>query len=169
MISNWTWYITSCCTSPSPYIIILLNFLVSENLIILCGVMKLWVIFLLMLKTHMASYCERSVWMVSSFRTLVCASLWTPYWEVHEALSWQADYFPPITYNWINQLSNTTIWWLDISCLLYKYQLHVSALTAIFRLTDWQQTCKQLYFGMRLMYGGGGWGWMGVRDLVCVE
>ena len=37
----------------------------------------------------------------------------------------------------------------------YDHQLHVSALTAIFRLTDWQQTCKQLYFGMRLVYGGG--------------
>ena len=39
-------------------------------------------------------------------------------------------------YNWINQLSNTTIWWLDICCLLHRYQLHVSALMAIFRLTD---------------------------------
>ena len=29
-------------------------------------------------------------------------------------------------------------------------------LMAIFRLTDWQQICKQLYFGMRLVYGGGG-------------
>ena len=26
---------------------------------------------------------------------------------------------------------------------------------AIFRLTDWQQTRKQLYFGVRLVYGGG--------------
>jgi hypothetical protein len=25
-------------------------------------------------------------------------------------------------------------------------------------LIDWQQTCKQLYFGMRLVYGGGGLG-----------
>ena len=40
------------------------------------------------------------------------------------------------TYNWINQLSNTTIWWLDICCLLHRYQLHVSALMAIFRLID---------------------------------
>ena len=39
-------------------------------------------------------------------------------------------------YNWINQLSNTTIWWLDICCLLHRYQLHVSALMAIFRLID---------------------------------
>jgi hypothetical protein len=122
-----------------------------------------------------------------------------------------------INYNWINQLSNTTIWWLDICCLLLRYQLHVSALMAIFRLIDWQQICKKLYFGMRLVYGGlglgldggtryrvcwvgrvmwvheyycagldnkyvssytlacvlcmveGGWGWMGVRDLVRVE
>ena len=41
-----------------------------------------------------------------------------------------------INYNWINQLSNTTIWWLDICCLLYRYQLHVSALMTIFRLID---------------------------------
>jgi len=27
-----------------------------------------------------------------------------------------------INYNWINQLSNTTIWWLDICCLLHRYQ-----------------------------------------------
>ena len=39
-------------------------------------------------------------------------------------------------YNWINQLSNTNIWWLDICCLLHRYQLHVSALMAIFRLID---------------------------------
>ena len=41
-----------------------------------------------------------------------------------------------LNYNWINQLSNTTIWWLDICCLLHRYQLHVSALMAIFRLID---------------------------------
>ena len=41
-----------------------------------------------------------------------------------------------VNYNWINQLSNTTIWWLDICCLLHRYQLHVSALMAIFRLID---------------------------------
>jgi len=41
-----------------------------------------------------------------------------------------------INYNWINQLSNTSIWWLDICCLLHSYQLHVSALMAIFRLID---------------------------------
>ena len=39
-----------------------------------------------------------------------------------------------INCNWINQLSNTTIWWLDICCLLHRYQLHVSALMVIFRL-----------------------------------
>jgi len=44
-----------------------------------------------------------------------------------------------INYNWINQLSNTTTWWFDICCLLHRYQLHVSALMAIFRLIDWQQ------------------------------
>ena len=41
-----------------------------------------------------------------------------------------------INYNWINQLSNTTIWWLDMCCLLHGYQLHVSALMTIFRLID---------------------------------
>ena len=71
-------------------------------------------------------------------------------------------------YNWINQLSNTTIWWLDICCLLHRYQLHVSAAMAIFRLIDWQQTCKQLYFGMRFVYGGGGLGLDGgTRSRVC--
>ena len=74
-----------------------------------------------------------------------------------------------INYNWINQLSNTTIWWLEICRLLHKYQPHVSALMVIFWLIDWQQTCKQLYIGMRLVYGGGGLGLDGVRDLVCVE
>ena len=70
--------------------------------------------------------------------------------------------------NWINQLSNTTIWWLDICCLLHRYQLHVSALMAIFRLIDCQQTCQQLYFGMRLVYGGGGLGLDGgTRSGVC--
>ena len=39
-------------------------------------------------------------------------------------------------YSWINQLSNTTVWWLDICCLLHRYQLHVLALMAIFRLID---------------------------------
>ena len=71
-------------------------------------------------------------------------------------------------YNRINQLSNTTIWWLDICCLLHRYQLHVSALMAIFTLIDQQQTCKQLYFGMRLVYGGGGLGLDGgTRSRVC--
>jgi len=39
-------------------------------------------------------------------------------------------------YNWINELSNTTTWRLDVCCLLHRYQLHVSALMAIFRLID---------------------------------
>jgi len=73
------------------------------------------------------------------------------------------------SYNWINQLLNTTIWWLDICCLLHRYQLHVSALMAIFMLIDWQQTCKQLYFGMRLVYDGGGLGLDGGTRSVCVE
>jgi len=73
-----------------------------------------------------------------------------------------------INCNWINQLSNTTIWWLDICCLLHRYQLHVPALMDIFKLIDWQQTCKQLYFGMRLVYGGGGLGLdVGKRYRVC--
>ena len=73
-----------------------------------------------------------------------------------------------VNYNWINQLSNTTIWCLDTCCLLHRCQLHVSALMAIFRLIEWQQTCKQLYFGMRLVYGGGGLGLDGgTRSRVC--
>jgi len=60
--------------------------------------MKLWVIFSLMLKIYVVSYCESSVWMVSSLRTLVCVSLWTLYWEVRETLSWQAGCFPTITF-----------------------------------------------------------------------
>jgi hypothetical protein len=73
-----------------------------------------------------------------------------------------------INYNWINQLSNTTIWWLDICCLLHSYQLHVSALMAFFSLIDWRQTCKQLYFGVRFVYGGGGLGLDGgTRSRVC--
>jgi hypothetical protein len=73
-----------------------------------------------------------------------------------------------INHNWTNQLSNTTVWWLDICCLLHRYQLYVSALMSIFRLIDWQQTCKQLYFDIRLVYGGGGLGleW-GTRSHVC--
>ena len=71
-------------------------------------------------------------------------------------------------YNWINQLSNTTVWWLDICCLLHRYQLHGSALMAIFRLIDWQQTCKQLYFGMRLVYGGEGVGVGWGYEISCV-
>ena len=39
-------------------------------------------------------------------------------------------------HKWINHLSNTIIWWLDICCLLHRYQLHVSAVMAIFRLID---------------------------------
>jgi len=73
-----------------------------------------------------------------------------------------------INYNWITQLSNTTIWWLDICCLLHRYQLYVSALMVIFRFIDWQQTCKQLYFGVRLVYGGEGLGLDGgTRSCVC--
>ena len=74
----------------------------------------------------------------------------------------------PNDYNWINQLSNTTIWLLDICRVLHRYQLHVSALMAIFRLIDWQQTCKQLYFDMRLVYGGGGVGVGWGYEISCV-
>jgi len=47
-----------------------------------------------------------------------------------------------INYNWINQLSNTTIWWSDICCLLDRYQLHISALMAIFKLIDSCRKCN---------------------------
>ena len=46
--------------------------------------------------------------------------------------------------------------------------LHVSALMALFRLIDWQQTCKQLYFGMRLVYGGEGVGVGWGYEISCV-
>ena len=60
------------------------------------------------------------------------------------------------------------VYLLIICRLLHRYQLHVSALMAIFRLIDWQQTCKQLYFGMRLVYGGWGLGLDGgTRSRVC--
>jgi len=75
----------------------------------------------------------------------------TSWWWAHSARNMQR-------HNWINELLNTTIWWLDICCLLHRYQLHVLALMAFFRLIDWQQTCKQLYFGMHLVYGAGGLG-----------
>jgi len=99
-------------------------------------------------------------------------------WLVHACVVWSFGVFEYhmvrhprcvfINYNWINQLSNTTIWWLDMCCLLHRYQPHVSALMAIFRLIDWQQTCKQLYFGMRLVYAGGGLGLNGgTRSRVC--
>ena len=31
-----------------------------------------------------------------------------------------------INYNWINEMPNTTVWLLDICCLLHRYQLHKS-------------------------------------------
>jgi len=82
-------------------------------------------------------------------------------------MHWKRNIFR-CDYNWINQLSNTTIWWLDICCLLHRYQLHVLPLMAIFRLIDWQQTCKQLYFGMCRVYGREGLGLDGgTRSHVC--
>ena len=100
------------------------------------------------------------------FKALVSASTkddWLPQNNHHKSFKTYC-----ITYNWINQLSNTTIWWLDICCLLHRHQLHVSALTAIFWLTDRQQTYKQLYFGVHLVYGGGGLGLDGgTRSRVC--
>ena len=71
-------------------------------------------------------------------------------------------------YNWINQLSSTNIWWLDICCLLHRYQLHVSALMAIFRLID-NKLVSGYTLACVLCMVEGGWGWMGVGDLVCVE
>ena len=52
-------------------------------------------------------------------------------------------------------------------CLLHRYQLHVSALMAIFRLNELTKKKQTVIFGMHLIYGGGGFYWMGVRDLVC--
>jgi len=74
-----------------------------------------------------------------------------------------------INYNWINQLSNTTIWWLDI-CFYYI------GINYMFRLlwpsSGWQIDNKLLrsyILACVLCMVEGGWGWMGVRDLVCVE
>ena len=72
-------------------------------------------------------------------------------------------------HNWINQLSNTSIWWLDICCLLHRYQLHVSAVMALFRLIDGNKLVSSYTLACVLCMVEGGWGWMGVRDLVCVE
>ena len=51
---------------------------------------------------------------------------------------------------------------------LASLKLHVSALMPIFMFIDGQQTCKQLYFGTRLVYGGGGLGLVGgTKSRVC--
>ena len=93
---------------------------------------------------HRNGRCARQIWIIPTRFG----------WSKKSSVSYLLTYMVRhprcvfINYDWINQLLNTTIWWLGICCLLQRYQLHVSALMAIFRLTDWQQTCKQLYFGM---------------------
>ena len=58
---------------------------------------------------------------------------------------------------------------VDICYLLNKYQLHVSALMAIFRLNELTKKKQTVIFGMHLIYGGGVFLLDGVRDLVCIE
>jgi hypothetical protein len=111
---------------------------------------------------------------VNMFKYLVFVNQITPTWRMYQFMSSIIPSFIQhripkflLSYNWINKLSKT-IWWLDICRLLHRYQLHVSALMAIFRLMDWQQICKQLYFGMRFVYAGGGLGLDGgTRSRVC--
>ena len=57
---------------------------------------------------------------------------------------------------------------VDVCYLLHKYQLHVSALMAIFRLNELTKKHRQLYLACVLYMIEGGY-WMGVRDLVCIE
>ena len=57
---------------------------------------------------------------------------------------------------------------VDVCCLLHRYQLHVSAFMAIFRLNEVTKKTWAVIFGMRLIYGGGVL-LDGVRDLVCTE
>jgi hypothetical protein len=58
---------------------------------------------------------------------------------------------------------------VDVCYLLHSYQLHVSALMAIFRFNELTKKTYAVIFGMRLIYrgvGGGGivWGY----DVACV-
>jgi hypothetical protein len=54
---------------------------------------------------------------------------------------------------------------VDICYLLHKYQLHVSALMAFFRLNELTKI-QAVTFGMRLIYGGGGFYWV-VYEISC--
>ena len=68
---------------------------------------------------------------------------------------------------WYHQLSNTTIWWLDICCLLHRYQLHVSVRMAIFRLNELIKNISSYIWHASYIYGGGvfiGWGY----EISCV-
>jgi hypothetical protein len=53
--------------------------------------------------------------------------------------------------------------------LLHKYQVHVSALMAIFRLNELTKKHRQLCLACVLYTVERGVYWMGVQDLVCIE
>jgi hypothetical protein len=94
----------------------------------------------------------------------------SPQWEV---LLWCSLGLPTRgyhLYNWINQLSNTTIWWLGI------YVVYYIGINYVFRLlwpsSGWQidnKLVSSYTLACVLWMVEGGWGWMGVRYLVCVE
>ena len=56
---------------------------------------------------------------------------------------------------------------IDVCCLLHRYQLHVSAFMAIFRLNELTKKTWPVIFDMRLIYGGGSFYWMGY-EISCV-
>jgi len=56
----------------------------------------------------------------------------------------------------------------DVCYLLHKYQLHVSALMAIFRLNELTKNIGNYIWHASYIRWRGGY-WMGGRDLVCIE
>ena len=79
-----------------------------------------------MKKTEIASKSINSVrdmslswwWPWSLFSSaLCCAVVWYNTFTDHMVRHLRCVF---INYNWINHLSNTTIWWLDVCCLLHK-------------------------------------------------
>jgi hypothetical protein len=56
---------------------------------------------------------------------------------------------------------------VDVCYLLHKYQVHVSALMAIFRLNELTKKYRQLYLACVLYTGGRGVYWMGY-EISCV-
>ena len=56
---------------------------------------------------------------------------------------------------------------VDVCCLLHRYQLHVLALMAIFRLNELTKKHRQLYFACVLYTVEGVFYWMGY-EISCV-